>query len=338
MIKPLVGAADDGPGDAAVILPVRGSTRGLAVGCGLNPRYGKIDPYHMAACVIDEAIRNCVAVGADPGADRAPRQFLLGQHRAARDPGLAGPGGGGMPRHGLGVRYAVYLGQGQPVQRIHARRPEPGDPAHALDQRHRPGARRRPVRDDGFQGTGQPDFAFGNHPSRAGWVDLGRPTISRARAACPGSISPLGRRLFAALHAAICRGLVRSCHDLSEGGLAVALAEMAIAGGLGADVSLSAVPRDDDAAADPVLLFSESPTRFLLEVSPECLGELSGRSCRFAARPARPGDRRAPTTTEPATARLIVRGLDDRVVIDATVADLKAAWQRPLALVLTGVS
>ena len=36
MIKPLVGAANDGPGDAAVILPVRGSTRGLAVACGLN--------------------------------------------------------------------------------------------------------------------------------------------------------------------------------------------------------------------------------------------------------------------------------------------------------------
>ena len=66
VIKPLVGVHDDGPGDAAVILPVRGSTRGLAVGCGINPRYGKIDPYRMAACVIDEAVRNCVAVGADP--------------------------------------------------------------------------------------------------------------------------------------------------------------------------------------------------------------------------------------------------------------------------------
>ena len=67
VIKPLVGDGDDGPGDASVVLPVRGSTRGLAVACGINPRYGKIDPYAMAACVIDEAIRNCVAVGADPG-------------------------------------------------------------------------------------------------------------------------------------------------------------------------------------------------------------------------------------------------------------------------------
>ncbi len=66
VIKPLVGSHDDGPGDAAVVLPAHGSTRGLAVACGINPRYGQLDPYAMAACSIDEAIRNCVAVGADP--------------------------------------------------------------------------------------------------------------------------------------------------------------------------------------------------------------------------------------------------------------------------------
>ena len=66
VIKPLVGWCDDGPGDAAVILPVRGSYRGLAVACGINPRYGRLDPFAMAACVIDEAVRNCVAVGAHP--------------------------------------------------------------------------------------------------------------------------------------------------------------------------------------------------------------------------------------------------------------------------------
>ena len=66
VLKPLVGANDDGPGDASVIQPVLGSTRGLAIACGINPRYGLIDPYAMAGCVIDEAVRNCVAVGADP--------------------------------------------------------------------------------------------------------------------------------------------------------------------------------------------------------------------------------------------------------------------------------
>src|SRR5207237_6550478 len=64
VIKPLVGVHDDGPGDAAVVLPVLGTWTGLAVGCGMNPRYGDLDPYRMAAAAIDEAVRNVVAVGA----------------------------------------------------------------------------------------------------------------------------------------------------------------------------------------------------------------------------------------------------------------------------------
>ena len=66
MIKPLVGIHNDGPGDAAVIRPVLTSRRGLVISCGMNPRYGDFDTYHMAASAIDEALRNCVAVGSDP--------------------------------------------------------------------------------------------------------------------------------------------------------------------------------------------------------------------------------------------------------------------------------
>src|SRR5439155_20721795 len=73
-------------------------------------------------------------------------------------------------------------------------------------------------------------------------------------------------RVFAAVHAAITRGLVRACHDPSEGGLAVALAEMAFAGGIGADVTdLKAVAAG---LSDTARLFSESPTRFVVEVPP----------------------------------------------------------------------
>ena len=79
-----------------------------------------------------------------------------------------------------------------------------------------------------------------------------------------------------AVHAAIKRGLLRSCHDLSEGGLAVALAEMAFAGGLGARRGAGATfPATPTRSSDLVLLFSESPTRFLVEARPECLRELA---------------------------------------------------------------
>ncbi len=66
VIKPLVGCNQDGPSDAVVLRPAPGSKRGLVIGCGMNPCYANFDAYHMAASAIDEAVRNCVAVGADP--------------------------------------------------------------------------------------------------------------------------------------------------------------------------------------------------------------------------------------------------------------------------------
>jgi phosphoribosylformylglycinamidine synthase len=145
----------------------------------------------------------------------------------------------------------------------------------------------------------------------------------------PGVDPDLGQRVFRAVYLAISHGLVRSCHDLSDGGLAVALAEMAMAGGLGADISLRDVPCEDDAALDLVLLFSESPSRFLLEVPAQhhaaladLMGNLPwGRLGEVGSSPPGPG------TAPP---RLAVTGLDGSVVIEAPIGDLKAAWQQPL--------
>jgi phosphoribosylformylglycinamidine synthase subunit PurSL len=66
VIKPLVGPACNGPSDAAVVRPRLDSRRGVVISCGMNPAYGDFDTYHMAASAIDEAMRNAVAVGADP--------------------------------------------------------------------------------------------------------------------------------------------------------------------------------------------------------------------------------------------------------------------------------
>ena len=132
------------------------------------------------------------------------------------------------------------------------------------------------------------------------------------------------------VHQAIGRGLVRSCHDLSEGGLAVALAEMAFAGGLGAAVVAPRRPvRGRRRADDLVLLFSESPTRFLLEVPPRALAA-AGRPRRAACPgPARRGDRR-PGEAHAGPAGSASLGSTARPSIDASIGDLKAAWQRPL--------
>src|SRR5262249_41197845 len=139
----------------------------------------------------------------------------------------------------------------------------------------------------------------------------------------------VGRACFAGLHMAIGRGLVRSCHDLSEGGLAVALAEMALAGGLGARGALSDIPRAADAACDYALLFSESPSRVVLEVRPEHRGELAealgGLPLAWIGEVTS-----VENSKELSSERLRVRGLDGDLVIDARTSQLNAAWQRPL--------
>ena len=97
--------------------------------------------------------------------------------------------------------------------------------------------------------------------------------VSRIVGAVPGSDWRIPQvdlarapQTLTALHHAIQQGLVSSCHDLSEGGLAVAVAEMALAGRLGAEIDLDALPAHSD--SEWVHLYSESPTRFVVEIAP----------------------------------------------------------------------
>ncbi len=99
-------------------------------------------------------------------------------------------------------------------------------------------------------------------------------------------------KIFAAVHRAISAGRVRACHDLSEGGLAAALAEMCFAGEFGARVSLKALSAVPGVPADPVRqLFSESNTRFVLEAAPEKRGGPDDRIRGPAVRRTRRSDR-----------------------------------------------
>src|SRR5262249_36961361 len=87
VVKPLTGAMNDGPSDAAVVNPVLGSWKGLAIANGINPLYGDLDPYWMAAAAIDEAVRNAVAGGADPKRIAGLDNFCWGN---VNDPAVLG--------------------------------------------------------------------------------------------------------------------------------------------------------------------------------------------------------------------------------------------------------
>jgi phosphoribosylformylglycinamidine (FGAM) synthase-like enzyme len=133
----------------------------------------------------------------------------------------------------------------------------------------------------------------------------------------PASV-PAAIETMRALHQAMRQGLVRSCHDCSEGGLAVAAAEMCIAGRLGMQLDLTALPRDDEVETNDVALFAESSSRFLVEVAP-------GDVRAFEKAMADHVRVRLGRVTEEGFLR--VRGLRGKAVVECSVDDLRRAWQ-----------
>jgi phosphoribosylformylglycinamidine synthase len=320
VLKPLVGAEDDGPGDAAVVQPVRGSMRGLAIACGINPRYGAIDPYAMAGCVIDEAVRNCVAVGADPDRIALLDNFCWGSPERPETLGslvLAAQG-----CHDLALSYAAPFISGKDSlynEYAHGGESLAIPPTLLISAMGQVPDIGRCVTMD-LKEAGNVLLVVGLTRNELGgsvWLDV----LNRPGGAVPRVVPELGHEAFRSLFGAISAGLVRSCHDLSDGGLAAALAEMALAGGLGIEASLRDVPCADDAASDGVLLFAESPSRFVLEVRP---ADVAAVLDRFGGLPVG----RLGTVAE--GGRMMVAGLGGKTVIDAPLTDLKTAWQRPL--------
>lgn len=318
VVKPLVGAHEDGPGDAAVITPVLGSWQGLAVGCGINPRYGDLDPYAMAAAAIDEAVRNVVAVGADPRHIALLDNFCWGNTDRPDVLGSLVRAAEACRDVALAFNMPFISGKDSLNNEFHA-----GDrnitipPTLLISALGRVPDVRRCVTMD-LKEAGNLLFLIGDTRDELGGSHFHLVT-GQSGGAVPRVDPQLAPRIFAALHAAIVAGLVRSCHDLSEGGLAVALAEMAFAGDIGADVTglTSGI-----SLPDLVALFSESTSRFVVEVRPE--HEAAFRDQLASAAPLLLLGRTV------ADKRLRIAGANGEWVVWQTLAELKKAWQKPL--------
>jgi phosphoribosylformylglycinamidine synthase len=311
VIKPLVGAHSAGPGDAAVLQPIRSSTRGIALGCGINPRYGCVDPYWMALACVDEAMRNIVAVGGDPRQAAILDNFCWGDPRQPdRMAGLVRAAAGcydaaiayGSPfisgKDSLNNEYRAADGSRTPIP-----------PTLLISALAMVPDIRQTVTMD-LKAAGNRLYLVGLTKPELG----GSHYQPNAASAIPQVDLALAPQLLGALHDAIRKGLVRSCHDLSEGGLAVALAEMAIAGGIGCTIDLAQVPQHG-VADDATLLFAESATRLLVEVNPAEAAAFEAAMAGFphAAIGSVGGE------------RLVVQS--HSTVIDLAVTELSAAWQ-----------
>ena len=273
VIKPLLGPGA-GPADGTVIRGSLGRDRGIVLGVGLRHRLGRIDPYQMAAGGIVEAITNVVATGADPDRIALLDNFCWGDTR--REDSLGTLVEACRACHDIAIVFAAPFVSGKdslnnvfawtdaegtareisiPPTLLATAMGQVDDVRRALSPDLKAAGNRLAV-----VGLSLADMA-GSQLELAGRVSgVGVPRVDAlaCRTAC---------RAVAAAHRA---GLLAACHDLSDGGLATAVAEMAIGGAIGARVELAKVPCDPSSTSpDLAIAFGETPGRFVCEVRPD---------------------------------------------------------------------
>lgn len=312
LLKPLQGDYA-GPNDAAVLKPIDSSIKGLVISCGMNPNYGKIDSYWMAASAIDEAIRNNIAVGGRRialldnfcwGNPEKPERlgsliraceacydfatifkspFISGKDSLYNESPL-GPVTPTLLITGVGIIPNIENTTSMELK-------EADNPIYIIGETYH-------------------ELGGSEYYKLKGYLGSSVPKVRGGKA----------KRTFKAVTKAIDLGMVKACHDLSEGGLAVAAAEMAFASGLGIELDLKKVPGKELIRND-FILFSESNSRFLIEVATAAKKEFEelmlGKGCVQIGI----------VTKE---AKLRIKGLNGNIIIDASLDKLRQSWKKTL--------
>lgn len=313
-LKPLQGKYA-GPNDAAVLKPLDDSWKGLAISCGMNPNYGKIDAYWMAASAIDEAVRNNIAVGGRRialldnftwGNPEKPERLgsLVRACEACYDFAKA------FKAPFISGKDSLYnespLGPVTPTLLITAVGIIPNIQSTTSMDLKAPGNTLYLIGET-FNELGGSEYY-----KLKGFLGANVPKVKGAKA----------KRTFRAVTEAIDLGLVKSCHDLSEGGLAVAAAEMAFAGGYGLELDLCSVPGKALIRSDFVL-FSESNSRFLIEVA--------GQD-KYAFEDLMKSKACAEIGKVTKDEKLLIHGLNGKVAVDASLAELRRSWKKTFSM------
>ncbi|TKJ37544.1 MAG: phosphoribosylformylglycinamidine synthase subunit PurL [Planctomycetes bacterium B3_Pla] len=320
VIKPLTGISNDGPSDAAVIQPKLNSDKGLAISCGMNPLYGDIDPYWMALAGIDEAIRNLICVGG-----RADRIALLDNFcwGDCTKPETLGP----LVR----AAQACYDGAMAFEAPFISGKDSLNNEFECEDgtQISIPSTLlisamsivediNKCVTMDAKRASNLL-FVVGETKNELGGSHYYK-INGHLGANVPRLDLDTAPKIAKRISAAIADGLAVSCHDCSEGGLAVALAEMAFAGGLGVEADLRGLPRSKDCCRTDAQLFSESNSRYIVEVEPEHYDAFARLMLNV------PFGQIGKVTEEKF---LVIKTEDGRIAIECSIASLKQAWQKP---------
>jgi phosphoribosylformylglycinamidine synthase len=320
VIKPLSGVKNDGPSDASVTKPLYDSDRGVIIANGINFRFGFIDPYWMAASCIDEALRQIVCVGGSLKRTAILDNFCWGNpDKEDRLGGLVRAAYGcydtakayGVPFiSGKDSFYNEFSVRGKST-------PIPGtlliSAISVMEDVNKAVSMYAKEADNLVYVVGLTrDELGGSH-----YYDL----YGSIGNCVPKVYHRSAMKTFVAISAAAKKGLVQAIHDCSDGGLAVALAEVAFSGDLGMELFLSEVPYVSTSKRNDYLLFAESNSRFVVEVRKSDQKEferiLKGASFGLV------GCLRD-------SSEFKIYGLDGRICLDASIVELKQAWQKPL--------
>ena len=321
VLKPMVGKDNDGPGDAAIIRPILDSDKGAIVSCGINPRYGEIDPYWMAASAIDEALRQVISVGGNLSRVALLDNFCWGN---VQQPDILGAlVRAAQACYDMAVVYETPFISGKDSLYN-----EFEDEGKVISIPHTLLISAISVIDDVNRAVSMDFKKQGNLIYIVGttWNEMGGSEYLRLYNLTGNSVPRVRPRqakwLMERLATATAKGLVRACHDCSEGGIGVAVAEMAFAGGLGALIHLKPVPLGEPVDRDDFILFSESNSRFLVEVAPEDeeqFIEVMKEGVNLAS---------IGQVTDSET--LKIYGLDGKPVLEQKISELKEVWQKPI--------
>ena len=243
VVRPLVGPGADGPGDAAVLKPLGTWTHDMAVALsvGIAPRLTALDPWAMALTAIDEAFRNLVAVGADPDRVALLDNFCWGDPTIADRLGSLVRAVQGCVEGSRRYRAPFVSGKDSLYNEFE------GDAVVGtllisavglVADLHR-------ATTSALTGAGHDLWLVGRGSRHLGG-SLAAEVLGIADTRVPAPLTdPLGR--YRAVHRLIAEGRVTAAHDVSDGGVAVALAEMAIGGRLGLQAT---IPWDFHPSAD----------------------------------------------------------------------------------------
>lgn len=245
------------PGSDAAVITIRGTRKALAMTTDCNGRYVYLDPEVGGKIAVSEAARNIVCSGAEPlaitdnlnfGSPEKPDIFwqmeksVDGMAEACRvlDTPVIG---GNVSLYNENTRGAIY-----PT-------PVVGMVGLVHDTDH--------ITTQGFKNEGDIIFVLGDTFAELGGSEFQKVVHNVTEGRPPALDLEIEKKLLGSVLSAIQSGMVQSAHDLSEGGLSVALAESCISGKLGASVALNS-----DNLRHDLLLFSESQSRILLSATP----------------------------------------------------------------------